>query len=151
MSRYRGDRDPVSANVLAVPIIEQGLAVTAKQLVGGEGWDLEDRIEAQSETASEWVLNVQRKGREERVERLKHIGLHDYLAPCNRCNRRTERFHLELAEDGAVKFVGEECGKVVGTSIFHEESDSVLTMSRSNSRRQFLTQRMMMEQLANQL
>lgn len=144
MKRYWGDRDPVSANVLAVPIIEQDLARTAKELVGGEGWALEDRIEDQNETASGWVLNVERKGSEERVECLKHIGLHDYLAPCDGCNRRTERFHLEPAGDGVVKFVGEECGKVVSTSIFQEESDLVLTMSRSNSRRQCLTQRMIM-------
>lgn len=117
MNRYGRDRDPVSANIIAVPIIEQGLAKTAKELVGGEGWVLEDRIEAQSETASEWVLKAQRKRREERVERLKHTGLHDYLAPCNGCNRRTDRFYGEPAEDGMVKFVGQECGQVVPTPI----------------------------------
>ena len=128
MERYWGDSDPVAANVLAVPAIEECLAETAKELVDGEGWVIADSLEKGSSRASVWVLDVQRKGKDERTESLEHIGLHDYLAPCDECNEREEKFHRERSDDGMVKFVGEDCGRVVSTGQ-PEEDYSVANFS----------------------
>ncbi|KAF2445510.1 hypothetical protein P171DRAFT_520288 [Karstenula rhodostoma CBS 690.94] len=113
MERYWGDEDPVAANVLAVPIIEESLAKTAKELVGGKGWALRDSLVDESLSATVWVLDVERKGKAEKTGKLEHVGLHSYLAPCDKCRQREEKFRREPAEDGMVRFVGEDCGAVV--------------------------------------
>jgi hypothetical protein len=110
MERYWGDSDPVPANFLAVPIIEESLAKTAKELVGGEGWAVRDSLTDESWSATMWVLDVERKGHAEKTENLEHVGLHSYLAPCDECNMREEKFQRKPDEDGVVRFVGEVCG-----------------------------------------
>ncbi|KAL5389288.1 hypothetical protein DPSP01_002601 [Paraphaeosphaeria sporulosa] len=107
MEGYWGDGDPVEADVLAVLIIEESLAETAKELVGGEGWAVRDSLEDESALAAVWVLDVERKTGAERTGRLE---LHNYLAPCDKCRTRQEKFRREPGEHGMVRFVGEKCG-----------------------------------------
>ena len=118
MERYWGDGDPVPANVLAVPIIEEGLAKIAKELVGGEGWAVGDSLTDEGQWGTRWVLNVERRSQAEKTGNLEHVGLHSYLAPCGECNTREEKFRRELDADGMVRFVGESCGAVVSDRTF---------------------------------
>jgi hypothetical protein len=63
MERYWGDADPVAANVLAAPVIEESLAETAKELVGGKGWAVRDCLEDEDGTLAltwgpfSWILD----------------------------------------------------------------------------------------------
>jgi hypothetical protein len=123
MERYWGDCDPVAANVLAVPIIEESLAETAKELVGGENWAVRDCLEDEDRLAAVWVLNVERKERAEKTGRLEQVGLHSYLAPCDACSTRQEKFRRQLEEHRKFRFIGEECGAVVSRWRFGDCGD----------------------------
>jgi hypothetical protein len=118
MERYWGDGDPVAANVLAVPVIEESLAETAKELVGGEGWSVRDFLEDEDGLAAVWVLDVERKDEAEKTGSLEHVGLHSYVAPCSECSTRQEKFRRQPQEHGNIRFVGEGCGAVVSHGRF---------------------------------
>lgn len=136
MERYWGDSDPVAANVLAVPVIEESLAETAKELVGGEGWALRDSLPDENGFAAVWMLIVERRGKTERTGALEHVGLHGYLAPCEECSQREERFWREPGEEGMVRFVGKDCGAVVSDGLFRDGGKcGIAKTARSNSRR----------------
>lgn len=123
MERYYGDCDPVAANVLAVPVVEESLAGTAKELVGGAAWAVRDYLEDEDESAAVWVLDVERKKGEEKTGSLGHLGLHSYLAPCDKCNTREEKFRRQLEEHGNVRFIGDSCGAVVSRGLVRDRGD----------------------------
>jgi hypothetical protein len=61
-----------------------------------------------------WLLDVKKRPIGERVQELTHIGLRSYLGKCDDC------FGIDLftlkpdREDGIIRFVGKDCGRVVG-------------------------------------
>lgn len=113
MLAYWGDNDPRAANIVAVPIIQQGLAEMAKTLVGGEAWVIRDSLEAVEESALRWVLDIERGLSGERVQELKYVGLQSYLAECEGCDSREETFTLQPdREDGMIRFMS-KCGQLV--------------------------------------
>jgi hypothetical protein len=114
MLAYWGDEDPVAANIIAVPIIQEGLAEIAKVLVGGKGWVVRDSLQVVESSAARWMLDVDQRSDDERLQELNHIGLRSYLGECEGCGNREEIFNLQSdREDETICFVGEECGQVV--------------------------------------
>lgn len=115
MLAYWGDADPIPANIIAVPIIQEALAEAAKHLVGNEGWIIRDEVEEFKSKADEWLLKAERRQREERVCEIEHLGLRSFLAECYQCRKREDKFSLEEeGKDGIFRFVA-DCGKVVST------------------------------------
>ncbi|KAF1955288.1 hypothetical protein CC80DRAFT_493209 [Byssothecium circinans] len=109
---YYGDADPIPANIIAVPDIQKGLAESAKELIGNEGWIIRDAVKEVENGADRWVLKAERTSGEEKVLDLKHMGFRSYLADCDGCGKREEKFTLQDDDTGdIIKFVG-GCGYV---------------------------------------
>lgn len=114
MLAYWGDGDPVAANIVAVPIIQQGLAEIAKVLIGGEGWTIQDSLEEVEHGAARWLLDANRAPDDERVLELKHTGLRSYVGDCEGCYDEEETFTLhDDRGDGIIRFMAGKCGHVV--------------------------------------
>lgn len=114
MLAYWGDEDPVEANIVAVPIIQQGLAEIAKELVGGQGWVIRDSLDAVERGAARWLLDAERKTRGESLQELNHLGLRSYLAECDTCGESEETYVLQPDKgDGIIRFKTKNCGGIV--------------------------------------
>ena len=114
MSYHHGDKHPLAANILGVPIIQEGFAEIAQELVGGEGWVVQDHIEVVKSGVECWLLNANKKPGGEKVQQLNHIGLRSFRGQCKGCDSMEETFNLQPArKDGSVRFACYRCGNAV--------------------------------------